>query len=121
MDPTDLNKAVKTTRTEEIEAFSSKIIHGHTKTRLLGNNMHVMMQTLKGSKDPTCLMAWVSRIPTLKWHSKQVSCSHSQKSDGHSNHYHQGIKVTQVVAVKYSAPSESGTQNFGELGEMQGI
>ena len=28
VDPTDLNKVVKTTKTEEVDAFSSKIIHG---------------------------------------------------------------------------------------------
>ena len=32
---TDLNEAVKTTKWEEIEAFLSKIVHGHTKTVLL--------------------------------------------------------------------------------------
>ena len=44
---TDLNEAVKTTKREEIDAFSSKGIHGQTKTILLGTNMHVIMQTLK--------------------------------------------------------------------------
>ena len=31
-DPTNLNKAVKMMKQEEIEAFSSQIVHGHTKT-----------------------------------------------------------------------------------------
>ena len=35
-DPTDLDKAVKTMKEEETEAFSSQIVHGHTKTVLLG-------------------------------------------------------------------------------------
>ena len=48
MDPTNLSEAVKTIKSEELNAFSSKIIHGQIKTMLLGNNMHVMVQTLKG-------------------------------------------------------------------------
>ena len=30
VDPTDLNEAVKMTKKEEVDAFSSKIIHGKT-------------------------------------------------------------------------------------------
>ena len=37
---------------EEIDGFSSKIIHGQTKTMLLGNNVHLMMQTQKGGDGP---------------------------------------------------------------------
>ena len=57
MDPTNLNKAVKMMKKEEIDAFASKIIHAQTKTMFLGSNMHVMMQTLEGAMDPACLMA----------------------------------------------------------------
>ena len=42
VDLTDLNE-------EEVDAFSSKIIHGWMKTLLLGNNMHVVTQSLKGA------------------------------------------------------------------------
>ena len=42
VDPTDLKEEVKTTKKEEVDAFSSKIIHSQMKTMLLGNNMHVM-------------------------------------------------------------------------------
>ena len=52
MDPTDLKEAVKTTKKEEIDAFSSKIIHGKMKTMLLGNNMHVITQVTKGGNEP---------------------------------------------------------------------
>ena len=55
-DSINLNEVVKTTKSEEIDAFSSKIIHGQMKTLLLGSNMHVMTQTLRGVMDPTCLM-----------------------------------------------------------------
>ena len=51
VDLTDLKEAVKTKK-EDIDAFSSKIIHGWTKTMLLGNNMHVMMQSLKWGDGP---------------------------------------------------------------------
>ena len=57
VDPTNLNEVVKKTKKEEIDAFSSKIIDGQTKTMLLGNNMHVMTQSLKGGDGPTCFMA----------------------------------------------------------------
>ena len=53
-DLTDLNEAIKTTKQEEIEAFLSKIIHGHTKTVLLGNNMYVMSQAPEKGEEP-CL------------------------------------------------------------------
>ena len=52
MDPTDLNEVVKTTKREEVDTFSSKIINGQMKTLLLGNNVHVMTQSLKGSDGP---------------------------------------------------------------------
>ena len=41
-DPTDLNEAMKRTKWEEIGAFSSMIVYGHTKTVLLGNNLYIM-------------------------------------------------------------------------------
>ena len=52
VDLTDLNKVVKMTKKEEVDAFSSKIIHGQMKTLLLGNNMHVVTQSLKGGDGP---------------------------------------------------------------------
>ena len=55
VDPTNLTEAVKTTKREEIDTFLSKIIHSQMKTLLQGSNMHVMTQTLRGGKDPTCL------------------------------------------------------------------
>ena len=48
VDLTNLNEAVKMMRTEDIDAFSSKIIDGQINTMFLGSNMHVMMQTMKG-------------------------------------------------------------------------
>ena len=46
-DPTNVKVVVKMTK-KEINSFSSKIIHSQMKTMLLGNNIHVMTQSLKG-------------------------------------------------------------------------
>ena len=53
-EPIDLNEAVKTTKWEEVEAFSSKIVHSHTKTVLLGSNIYIMTQAPRRGKEP-CL------------------------------------------------------------------
>ena len=52
VDPTNLKEIVKTTKKEDIDTFQSKIIHSLTKTMLLGNNMHVMTQSLIGGDGP---------------------------------------------------------------------
>ena len=52
VDPTNLIKAVKTTKKEEVDAFLSKIIHGQMKTLLLGNSMYIMTQSPKGGDGP---------------------------------------------------------------------
>ena len=52
VDQTDLKEAVKMTKKEKIDTFLSKIMHGQTKSMLLGNNMHVMTQSLKGGDGP---------------------------------------------------------------------
>ena len=64
---TDLNKPVKMIKKEEIDAFSSKIIHAQTKTIFLGGNMHVKTQTQEGVMDPACLTACVSQITIPRW------------------------------------------------------
>ena len=52
VDLTNLNEVVKLTKKEEVDTFSSQIIHGQMKTLLLGNNMHVMTQSLKEGDEP---------------------------------------------------------------------
>ena len=49
---TDMKVVVKMTKKDKIDAFSSKFIHGQTKTVLLGNNMHIMTQFIKGGDGP---------------------------------------------------------------------
>ena len=52
MDLTNLNEAVRMTKKEEINAFSSRIIHGQTEAMLLGSNMLVMIQALEEGYGP---------------------------------------------------------------------
>ena len=52
VDLINLEEVVKTTKIEEMHAFSSKITHGQMKTMLLGNNMHVITQCLRGGDGP---------------------------------------------------------------------
>ena len=100
MDPTDLNEAVRMMKTEEIDTFSSKIIHSQTKTMLLGNNMHVMMQILKGGDQP-CLPHGLSVMNTYT----EVTTGSKWVAVILKNLMailiivDKGIKVTQVVAV----------------------
>ena len=63
MDLTNLNEAVRTIKKEEINAFSSKIIHTQIKNMLLGSNMHVMRQTLE-EEDGSCLPYSLSVMKT---------------------------------------------------------
>ena len=73
VDPANLNAVVKTAKKEEVDTFLSKIIHGWTKTLLLGNNMHVMTQSLKrgdGPHLPHCLsvvITYTKVVPGSKW------------------------------------------------------
>ena len=53
-DPTNINEAVMMMKPEEIEAFSSQIIHGYTKNMLWGNGMYIMTLTPEKGKEP-CL------------------------------------------------------------------
>ena len=48
---------------EEIEIFSSRIVHGCTKTVLLGNNMYVMTQVPEKGGEP-CLPHGLSAANT---------------------------------------------------------
>ena len=52
VDPNNLKEVVKMTKKEEIDAFTSKIIHSQTKTMILGKNMYVMTQSLRRGDGP---------------------------------------------------------------------
>ena len=91
VDLTNVNKAVKMTKREEIDTFSSRIIHGQMKTLLLGNNMHVMTQSLKGGDGPHLphgLSAVNTYTKVISGH-KQVAMV-VKKPDNCPDHYCQG-------------------------------
>ena len=114
--------AIKTMKQEEIEAFSSKIIHGCTKTGFLGNNMYAMTQAPENSKEP-CLP-----------HGQSMANTYSKMTMG-SKHVavviknqtatliiiSKCIKVAQVVAVNRVPPVEAMPGTLENLDEMQGI
>ena len=100
VDLTDVKEAVKMIKREEIDTFSSKIIHGQTKTMLLGNNMHVMTQTLKGDDGP-CLHHSLSVMNTYtkvtagsKWVAFMV-----KNLTAAPIFIAKGVKVAHIIAV----------------------
>ena len=117
-----LNEAVKTTKWEEIEVFSSKIVHGHTKTVLLGNNMHVMTQAPEKGEEP-CLP-----------HSLSMANTYTEMATG-SRHITiviknqtaaliiigKGIKVAWVAAANRVPPVEVAPGTWEKLDEIQGV
>ena len=122
MDPTDLNEAVQMTKTEEIDVFSSKVMHGWTRTMLLGNNMHVMMQPLKRGYRP-CLPHGLSGVNTytkVTTGSKPVAVIVKNLMVIPIT-ITKGIKVTQVVAANAVSQVEVVPETLEKLDEMQGI
>ena len=100
-DLTDLNEAVKTTKWEEIDTFSSSIAHGCTKTVLLGNNMYVMTQAPEKGKE-TCLPPSLSMVNTytkLTTRSKHVAIL-IQNQTAVQITVGKGVKITWVVAAE---------------------
>ena len=86
---------------EKIEAFSSKIVHGHTKTVLLGNNMYIMTQAPEKGEEP-CLPHCLSMANTYTEMATGSRCI----TIGIKNQtaaliiIGKGVKVTWVVAAK---------------------
>ena len=122
MDPTDLKEAVKTTKKEEIDVFSSKIIHGQMKTMLLGNNMHVTTQSLKGGDGPhlphdlSVVNTYTEVISGSKWVAVVVKNLMAIPIA-----ITEGVKVTQVVAANAVPQVEVEPGTLEELDEVQGI
>ena len=116
---TDLNEVVKTTKKEEVDAFSSKIIHSQIKTLLLENNMHVMTQSLKGGDQPhlpPCLSVvntYTEVISGSKWVTVVV-----KNLMAASITIAKGIKVPQVVAVNAVPPVELTPDTLEKLVEI---
>ena len=122
MDPTNLNEAVKMMKTEEIDAFLSKIIHSLIKIMLLGNNMHVMMQTLKGGDglDLSSGLSVVNVYTKVSTGSRQVAVI-VKNLMAIPITIAKGIKVTQVVAANAVPQVEVVTRTLEKLDKMQGI
>ena len=122
VDSTDLKEAVKTTKKKERDAFLSKIIYGQMKTMLLGNNMHVMTQSLKGGDGPHLphSLNVVNMYTNVITGSKQVVVVVKNLMDVLIT-ITKGVKSTQVGAVNVVPPVELAPRTLEELDEVQGI
>ena len=92
---------------KEIEAFSSKIVHGKRKTVLLGNNMYIMTQAPEKGEEP-CLPHGLSVVNTyteMTTGSRHVDVVIKNQTAALII-IGKDIKVTQVVAVKRVPPIE---------------
>ena len=107
---------------EEIDAFSSKVVHGHTKAMSLGNNMHVMTQAPGKGKEPSLSqgLSGVNTHTEMNTGSKQVSAV-IRNPTAAPIVIKRGIKVTQVVAVKRVPPVEVTPGTLERLDEIQRI
>ena len=122
VDLTNLYKVVKTIMEEEIDTFSSKIIHGQTKTMLLGNNMQVMMQSLKGSDGPHLPhgLSVVNTYTKVTTRGKKVAVV-VKNLMAIPITITKGIKVIQAVAVNAVPQVEVALRMLEKLNEMQCI
>ena len=120
VDHTDLKEVVKMTKREEVDAFSSKIIHDQMKTMLIRNNMNVMTQVLKGGDGPhlphgpSVVNTYTKVISGGKWVAVVVKNLMAILIT-----IIKGTKVTQVVAVNAVPPVELTPRTLEELDEMQ--
>ena len=121
VDPTNLNEAVNTTKKEEVGAFFSKIIHSQMKPLLLGNNMHVMTQSLKGTEGPHLPhgLSVVNTYTEVISGSKQVAVVKNLTAVPIT--ITKCIEVAQVVAVNVVPPVKLTPDTLERLDEIQSI
>ena len=112
---TGLSEAVKTTKKEEINAFSSKIIQAWMKTLFLGSNMHVMMQTLE-EEDGT-----YHEYLHLDDHWEQAVVVIVKNWTTALFTINKGIKVDWVVATNVVPQVDVALGTLEKLDEMQGV
>ena len=117
---TDLNEAVKTMKQEEIEAFLSKIVHGHTKTVLLGNNMYLMTQAPEKGEEPCLphLLSMVNTYTKMTTGSRHVAIVIKNQTAA-LIFIGKGIKW--VVAANRVPPIEVMPATLEKLDKMQGV
>ena len=102
--------------------FLSKIIHGQMKTMLLGNNMHVMTQCLRGGDGPhlphslSVVNTYTGVISGNKWVVVVV-----KNLTAIPITITKGVKVALVVAANVVLPAELAPRTLEELDEVQGI
>ena len=121
-DPTDINEAVTITKQEEIETFSSQIVHGHTKTVLWANSMYMMSQALEKSEE-ACLphgLCMANTYTEMATGSKHVTIVIKNQMDVPIS-IGKGIKITWVVAANRVPPVEGMPGTLEKLDEIQGI
>ena len=115
----NLNEAVMMTKWEEIEAFSSQIVHGHTKTVLWGSNMYI---TPEKGEEPClphglCVANTYTEMPNG---SKCVAIVIKNQMAAPIT-ISKGIKINWVVAANRVPPVEVMSGTLEELDETQGI
>ena len=110
------------TKKEEIDIFLSKIIYRQTKNMLLGNNMHVMTQSLKGGDGPHLphSLSVVNMYTEVISRSKQVAVVVKNLISVLIT-ITKGVKVTQVVAANALLQVEVAPRTLDELDKVQGI
>ena len=119
-DPTDLNEDVKTMKQEEIETFSSQIVHGHTKTVLWGNNKYVMTQSPEKGEEP-CLPNGLCVANTYTEMTTGNKCCHSDKNQmAVLITIGKGGKITWMVAANRVPPVEVMPRTLREVGQNAG-
>ena len=122
VDPTNLTEAVKMTKKEEVDAFLSNIVHSQMKTLLLGSNMHVMTQSMKGGNGPhlphglSVVNTYTKVISGSKWAAVVVKNLMATLIT-----IAKGIKVTQMIAVNAVPLVEVAPNTLEKLDEIQGI
>ena len=121
-DPTDINETMKTIKQEEIEAFSSQILHGHTKTVLQGNGMYMMTQAPEKGEEPClphglCVANTYNETTTGSKHVPIVIKNQMAAPITISK----GIKIAWVIAANRVPPVEMVPGMLEKLDEIQGI
>ena len=110
----------QTIKKEELDAFSSKIIHSQMKALLLENNMYVMTQSLKWGDGPHLphVLSVVNMYTKVISGSKQVVVVVKNLT---ATSITKGVKVAQVVAVNAAPQVKVTPDTLEKTDEIQGI
>ena len=116
-----MNKVVKMRKEEEIDAFVQNH-HSRMKTMLLGYNMHVMTQSLKGVDGPHLPhgLSMVNTYTKVTYGSKHAVVVVKNLMAILVTTV-KGVKVTQVVAANAVPQEEVAPRTLEELDKVHGI